>query len=330
MVDPSLRSLSPAARRALADRMIAMMQLRPTVTSARNLFGGRVWFAVLLLPADVGLLETLHRMDYRYLETERLQEAVDLGASLGCSCVALGGYTSILARDGTAVLPPPGVCVTSGNTFTAVVGARRLLEACRHAEIDPAGARLGVVGGTGNIGSSLVRRLRSEFGHTLLVGRDPRRLAGLRSDLDGPGRDVEATTDLGDLRRCNVIAIATNTNEPLVYPEHVPSEGAVVIADVSVPGAVSQRVRALEHVRVIPLAGTVAVPGAPDLVLSSHTAPGTAFCCAAEAMLIGLEPEATSGLRLTGAVDPRAMEVLDRLAERHGFFEALGEGGFRP
>jgi acetylornithine/succinyldiaminopimelate/putrescine aminotransferase/predicted amino acid dehydrogenase/acyl-coenzyme A synthetase/AMP-(fatty) acid ligase len=329
MVDPSLRPLTPAARRVLADRMMALMQLRPTVTSARNLFGGKVWFTVLLLPADVALLETLHRMDYRYLETERLQQAVDLGASLGCSCVALGGYTSILARDGTAVLPPPGVRITSGNTFTAVVGVRRLLEACRRSGIDPADARLGVVGGTGNIGSSLVRRLLSDFGELLLVGRSPLRLASLQSDLARPGREIEATTDLADLRRCNVIAVATNTNEPLIYPEHVPAEGAVVIADVSVPSAVSQQVRALEHVLVTPLAGTVAVPGAEDLVLSSHTAQGTAFCCAAEAMLIGLEPEATAGLRLTGAVDPRAMEVLDQLAAKHGFFDTMGEGGFR-
>lgn len=331
MTDPSLRRLSSAERRALAGRMMRLLHLEPSLAFARNLFDDRVWFAVILIPADVALLETLHRMDYRFLETERLQKAVDLGASLGCACVALGGYTSIIARDGTAVLPPDGVQVTSGNAFTAVVGVRRIVQACARAAIEPAAARVGVVGATGNIGSSLTRRLLAGpwgFGRVTLVGRDRDRLDRLRGELGGA--EVDRTVELDGLRRCDVVAIATNTNEPLVYPEHLPDDRPVVIADVSVPSAVSREVHEMGNVTVIPLAGTVVVPGAPDLVLSSHTPPGTAFCCAAEAMLLGLEPEETRGLRLTGPVDPRSMEVLDRLGERHGLFDELGEGGFRP
>ena len=331
MTDPSLRRISSAGRRSLAGRMMRLLHLEPSLAFARNLFDDRVWFAVILIPADVALLETLHRMDYRFLETERLQKAVDLGASLGCACVALGGYTSIIARDGTAVLPPEGVQVTSGNAFTAVVGVRRIVEACARAAIDPAAARVGVVGATGNIGSSLTRRLLAGpwgFGRVTLVGRDRDRLDRLRRELGGA--QVEQTIELGGLRRCDVVAIATNTNEPLIYPEHLPTDRPVVIADVSVPSAVSREVPEMENVTVIPLAGTVVVPGAPDLVLSSHTPPGTAFCCAAEAMLLGLEPEATRELRLTGPVDPRSMEVLDRLGDKHGLFAELGEGGFRP
>jgi predicted amino acid dehydrogenase len=330
MSDPSLRSLSSVARRGLADRMMRLLRLKPTVAFARNLFDDQLWLAVILLPADVALLETLHRMDYRFLETERLQQAVDLGASLGCQCVALGGYTSILARDGTALLPPAGVKLTSGNTFTAVVGARRIVAACEVAGIDPARARLGVVGATGNIGSSLTRRLAEVHGfeRVTLIGRDATKLEALARELADVA-DVQTSVDIAALRHCDAVAIATNTNDPLVYPEHLPPDRNVVIADVSVPSSVSRRVRSMARVHVVRLAGTVAVPGAPDLVLSSHTPPGTAFCCAAEAMLVGLEPEATSALALTGRVDPHSMDVLDRLGEEHGLFSALGEGGFK-
>jgi predicted amino acid dehydrogenase len=334
MGDPSLRHLPPAARRALAARMMEVMELKPTLVFARNLFDGRVWFATILIPADVAQLETLHRMDYRFLETERLQEAVDLAAGLGCTCVALGGYTSIIARDGEAVLPPEGVRITSGNTFTVVVGARRIAEACAAAGIDPTDpeSRVGVVGATGNIGSSLLRRLLAGprgFSRALMVGRKAEHLERLRRELDDGRVELQATTDLAELRSCNVVAIATNTNEPLIYPEHLRHDRPIVIADVSVPSAVSRQVRGLGHVRVVPLAGTVAVPGAPELRLSSHTPPGTAFCCAAEAMLIGLEPEATAQLRLTGPIDPRSTEVLDQLGEKHGLFTAFGKGGFK-
>ncbi|MBI5481828.1 MAG: hypothetical protein HY906_23430, partial [Deltaproteobacteria bacterium] len=85
----------------------------------------------------------------------------------------------------------------------------------------------------------------------------------------------------------------------------------------------------LPGVTVLPFAGVVAVPGAPGFVIASHTSPGTAFSCAAEAMLLGLEPEVTAGLQLVGPIDARSLEVLDALGEKHGFFETLGEGGFK-
>jgi len=336
MSEPSLRRLSTAARRTLFDRLAALMEMKPMVCFGQNLFGDRVWFLTVLMPVDAGMLERLHRMDYRYLETERLQQAVDLAASMGCAAVALGGYTSILSRDGTAVMPPQGVHVTSGNTLTAVAGALRITRACRRVGIDPRDpqTRVGIVGATGNIGSSLVSRLVSgpeAFRRVLLVGRRQERLAALEAALAAQLDGVETTTatELAALSSCNVIAIATNTNEPLIYPDHLPGGRRVVIADVSVPGAVSSHVRGLPQVTLIPLAGTVTVPGEPDFSISSHTAPGTAFCCAAEAMLMGLEPELTRELRLTGAIDAESMSVMSELGRRHGFLEDLGEGGFK-
>jgi len=334
MVDPSLSQMPRAARRALARRLMGLMQLRPAMTFAHNLFHGKVWFAVILLPADVALLETLHRMDYRFLETERLQQAVDLAAGMGCSAVALGGYTSIIARDGDAILPPPGVQITSGNTFTTVVSACRIMHACQRAGIDPAAhsTRVGVVGATGNIGSALIHRLTrgpSGFGSFLMLGRDLRRLEQVRHDLADQRLDLRISTDIAALAQCNVVAIATNTNEPLLYPQHLDPHRPVLVADVSVPTAVSRQVCAMSNVQVIPLAGTVVVPGASDLLLSSHTPPGAAFCCAAEAMLMGLEREATSSLRLTGRVDPHSMDVMHELGQKHGLLETLLEGGFK-
>jgi predicted amino acid dehydrogenase len=228
------------------------------------------------------------------------------------------------------------VHVTSGNTFTAVVGTRRVLEACQRIGIDPQDPEscLAVIGATGNIGSSLARRaLRgpAPFSRILLLGRDGQRLERSRRRLRDlfPGSDVESSTDLSDLRGCNVVAVAINTGEPLIYRRHLAEDRPVLIADVSIPSAVSREVHGLPHVQVIPLAATVAIPGEPSFILSSHTSPGLAFCCAAEAILMGLEPEATRELPLTGPIDDRSMEVLEQLGQRHGFFAEYGEGGFR-
>jgi hypothetical protein len=59
--------------------------------------------------------------------------------------------------------------------------------------------------------------------------------------------------------------------------------------------------------------------------MASHIPPGTAFCCAAEAMLLGLAPPSlVESLLLLGPVEPRTVDILARLADQHGFFSGLG------
>lgn len=340
LMAPGLEALSATSRRALFQRLMELMELKPFVTFARNLFDGRVWFASITIPADAATLEHLHRSGYRRLETRRIQDAVELAASLGCRAVALGGYTSILTGDGAAVLPPPGVTVTTGNAFTVAAGVRRFVQTCADngVAIDAADTCLGIIGATGNIGSAIaLSPALAELGAAslMLVGRDRRRLEALRDELlrDRESRGLSAprvriSTELTSLRDCNLIVVATNSNEPLVYPNHVDAQRIVVAGDLSVPPAVSAEVAAMENVRLVPFTGTVVVPGEPDFVMSSHTAPGTIFCCGAEAMLLGLEPEATLDLNLIGRLDPEAIAILDRLGVTHGFTHA-GRGGFR-
>lgn len=337
MISPILARLSENGRRALFHRLMALMEMRPFAAFSKNLFGGRVHFTSIMLSADVATLEALHRSRSHRLETERVQDAVDLAAAQGCTVVALGGYTSILTADGTGIHPPPGVLVTSGNSFTVALGARRLTRACSEAGIDPrhAGTTLAVVGATGNIGRALSHRLvgAEAFQRVLLVGRDLVRLEALRSELlsRSPSAYVSVAGSVDALRdaRPNVIAVATNASAPLIFPHHLDEGGAAVIVDLSVPSSVSPEVDRLPGVKRVPLSGTVAVPGEPDFQLSSHTEPGTAFACAAEAMLLGLERGGATGLHLVGAIEPDAVEQLERWGDRHGFFARLGEGGFK-
>jgi predicted amino acid dehydrogenase len=95
-----------------------------------------------------------------------------------------------------------------------------------------------------------------------------------------------------------------------------------------VPAAISPMVQRLENVHIIPLAGTLALPGEADFVMASHIDPGTAFCCAAEAMLLGLAPASLlESLSLLGPVEPKTVDALARLADDHGFLLDLGDSG---
>jgi len=340
MMAPGLEALSATSRRALFHRLSALMELKPFVSFARNLFEGRVWFASITVPADAATLEQQHRSGDRGHETQRIQDAVDLAASLGCSVVALGGYTSILTADGTAVLPPAGVTVTTGNAFTVAAGVRRFMHTCVEAGVNPAAddTCLGIVGASGNVGSGIARSpalAALGVASLVFVGRNRPRLESLRDEIvrraragGAPAPRVSVSTEMTALSECNLIVVATNSNEPLIYRNHVAHQRSVVIGDLSVPPAVSSEVAAMKNVSLVPFSGTVTVPGEPDFVISSHTAPGTVFCCAAEAMILGLEPAATRELALVGRLDPSAVALLDSLGVTHGFTHS-GRGGFR-
>ena len=131
---------------------------------------------------------------------------------------------------------------------------------------------------------------------------------------------IDIATDLTAVRDADFIVITTGTNEPLLYPHHVRPGGTVVVADISAPEAISPLARTLKNLRVIPLAGAVTLPGEADFVMASHIPPGTAFCCAAEAMLLGLAPQSVLDARsLVGPVTAENVEVLATLAGQLGF-----------
>jgi acetylornithine/succinyldiaminopimelate/putrescine aminotransferase/predicted amino acid dehydrogenase/acyl-coenzyme A synthetase/AMP-(fatty) acid ligase len=331
-IEPSFRGIPHDAQRALYDRLMPLLECKPSISFARSLFGDRIWFASILLPVDPATIEELQRSGNRRRIVERVQEGIALAAAEGCTVAGLGAYTSIVTDDGEAILAPSGMRISTGNALTVAVGIRRVLAACRHVGVQPEESVAGVVGATGNIGQALAWRLaygERSFQRIVLLGRDQGRLDALATKLraaapaHGPIPDFHVSTSLSDLRQCSAIVAAAGTNERLVFPRHVKESGRVVVADLSVPGVVAAAVRGMRNVKQLPLAGTVTVPGTPDFSLASHIRSGTAFACAGEAMLLGLAPSETSNMRFTGAIDPCNVARLEQLAIRFGMMEEL-------
>jgi acetylornithine/succinyldiaminopimelate/putrescine aminotransferase/predicted amino acid dehydrogenase/long-subunit acyl-CoA synthetase (AMP-forming) len=332
MLEPVLGELSRSARRTLLQKVSAITEMKPTPLMARNLFGGRVWFYFILIGADTASIEEMNRSGKRDLFIRRIQDGVELAAEQGCEILTLGAHTSIVSRDGLELHAPPGMQLTTGNSLTVAVAVNRILRAC--AESASQGDRhrsIAIIGATGNIGSALARHLfsqRQPFERVLLVARNRSRLQALAAALAAidSGLEIAIATDLAGVRDADFIAITTSTNEPLLYPHHIRARGRVVVADISAPEAVSPLARSLENVRVIPLAGAVDLPGEPDFVMGSMLPEGTAFCCAAEAMLLGVAPpQMVASLDLLGAVKAENVDVLAKLAEEHHFLAAAEE-----
>jgi acetylornithine/succinyldiaminopimelate/putrescine aminotransferase/predicted amino acid dehydrogenase/long-subunit acyl-CoA synthetase (AMP-forming) len=324
MLDPSLAALPQAARRALLERLMSLTEMKPTPLMTRNLFNGRIWFSFILIGADAASMEEMNRSGKSVTLIQRIQEGVEMAARQGCEIVSLGAYTSIVTRDGRTIHTPAGVRLTTGNSFTVAVAAHRIFETIQN-DLNSEPIRLALVGATGNIGSALARRLLigdHNFSEVSLVARHVGRLRRLADELilQSPRTRINISADLASIRGANIVVIATATNEPLIYPHHLSPDHRVIIMDISAPMVISPLVRNLKNISVIPAAGAVVLPGEPDFVMASHIPPGSAFCCAAEGMLLGLADSSTlDRMKLFGRIDQTTVDTLTKLAQQHGF-----------
>ncbi|MCP4781952.1 MAG: aminotransferase class III-fold pyridoxal phosphate-dependent enzyme [Fuerstiella sp.] len=322
---PELLQLSMDQRLDLVWRLQTLMEFGPMELFSRNLFAGRVWMCGILLPVAPQVLSHLHRTGNLDLVRKRLDDALTLATERGCQTVVFGAQTSIVTLNATTVVPPPGVQVSSGNSFT-VATVLAAIERERHVRKIPSHACMGIVGATGNIGSAILRWYAHQnrwSGSITLLGRpgSEQRLKSLRNRVASTttAKSISVSRERTDLRHCDVIIVAVGGNGVVVEGQHLRRDANVLVADVSQPRGTSPTLeRERPNAKVIQ-AGWARLPQDPSFRLTPHSPAGTCFACAAEAILMGLEPHA---LKLCGSIDPEAIEVLQALGEKHEMIAA--------
>ena len=139
--------------------------------------------------------------------------------------------------------------------------------------------------------------------------------AGIAAEL-GEWAPVRVATDIGVLRRCNVIITATNSPRPVLLPEHI-GEGPVVICDVAAPRDVHPDVLARPDVVVLK-GGVVRAPMGQRIDVGGMALKdGQVYGCLAETILLGF---ASFGENFSyGRLSPNLVRRIHELARMHGF-----------
>jgi len=169
--DPSFSRLSAGACRSYLD------QIRPFAEPllchrdhVRSVTGAATTLSFIGIPVTsqqcYDALRTGERKELRDL----IQRAVDLASSEGCSVIGLGGYCSILTRNGKD-LRPNCVALTTGSGYTVGAGLMAMQQAAWSHGIDWSRSRAAVIGATGNIGSVLASLLAQGVSSIVLIGR---------------------------------------------------------------------------------------------------------------------------------------------------------------
>ena len=248
-----------------------------------------------------------------------VQRGVNLAASEGCSVVGLGGYCSIITRNGKD-LSTNGLALTTGNGYTVAAGLEAMRETARQLGIEWGSARAAVVGAGGNIGSVVADLLAADVSSLVLIGRGGQaaELGTLAARLAAAsGCPVEVGTDPGLCASAQLIVAASNEAGAVLFPEHL-SRGPVVINDLSIPSDVHPSVTTERPEARVIRGGVIRTPANPDWsVPGIPLAPGEMYACMTETVLMGLEGHTTHGSY--GALTPERVRATLEMASRHGF-----------
>jgi len=248
---------------------------------------------------------------------KKIVRAANVARAEGAKIVGLGAYTSIAGDGGISVARQVDIAVTTGNSYTcytAIEGARR---GAALMGIDPAQARVAIVGATGSIGRVCAHLIAEQgVGELVLLARDMQRLAGIAEELPA-GTAVRTSTNLDEeLPIADIIVTVTSAVDTVIEPHHL-HPGAVV-CDVARPRDVSIRVAQQRDDVLIIEGGVVAVPGEVDFHFNFGFPARTSYACMAETMILALESRYES-FSLGKELELARVKEIAVLAEKHGF-----------
>ncbi len=261
-------------------------------------------------------------LDERFV-IAKITRAANIAREEGAKIVGLGAYTSIAGDGGVSVARQVDIAVTTGNSYTcytAIEGARR---GAALMGVDPAQARVAIVGATGSIGRVCAQLIAEQgVGELVLLGRDVRRLNSITDELPA-GTAARSSTDLdAELPISDIIITVTSAVDAVIEPHHL-KPGAVV-CDVARPRDVSIRVAQQRDDVLVIEGGVVAVPGAVDFHFDFGFPAQTSYACMAETMILALEGRYES-FSLGKELELARVREIATLATKHGFTLA----GFR-
>lgn len=222
---------------------------------------------------------------------KKVEGSLKLAAEDGCSVAAMGAFTSIVLQGMEEELQRKhGLRITSGNAFTAAVIIQSIEDLICRMNLSIADLAVGIVGASGDIGSTCVGWFGSRAGRLILTGRGMEPLEKCVDRYKERVRcDYTLSTDNQDVvTEADIIIYVTSSYTHLTSLEDF-SPGTI-ICDASSPLNVRWNPKALRPDVLLYHGGIVGLP-VPlktgfDIGLSS---PYHFYGCQVEGLLIALD-----------------------------------------
>lgn len=268
------------------------------------------WFVVVpLLPSQILNLRK------KYV-VKKIIKGADMAAKMGARIVGLGAFTALVGGAGKEIADASEIAVTTGNTYTVATAIEGAEKASAMMGINLPEATVAIIGATGSIGKTVTNILSREAKTMYLVGRDLKKLAVLKEEMD-TNSHIKITTNVPEaVRQADVIVSVSSAVDVIIDPADI-KPGAVV-CDVARPRDIAEIVAEMRNDVLVIDGGVVKVPGNIDFNFDIGLPRGLALACMAETMILALEgryEDYTIGRDIT--VDQ--VSEMQALARKHGF-----------
>lgn len=248
---------------------------------------------------------------------DKIIKAGKLAEKQGAKIVGLGAFTSVVGDGGITIAKNLDIAVTTGNSYTTATAIDGSLEAARLMGIDPAEAKVAVVGAGGSIGRTCALVLAKKVAEINLVGRHPEPLEKVAAEIAELKGSAKVYTDVhSGICEADIVITVTSSVDAIIHPADL-KVGAVV-CDVARPRDVSVRVSQERDDVLVIEGGVVAVPGDVDFHFSFGFPPKTAYACMSETMMLALDAR-YEPFTLGKEVSVAQVEEISKIATRHGF-----------
>ena len=257
----------------------------------------------------------LEKVFYKVLEACRIAEGLNVGI------VTLGGFTSIVGEQfGKEIHKMVTVPVTTGNTYTAALVVRGVLEACEKMRVPISQQKLVIFGGSGDIGSACALALSKKVKHLKLIGRDVEKLEKTRNKLKGATAEISIGTDLAEsIPDADIIIAATSATSALVDSSMF--QPGTIICDVGYPKNIAYKLGDRDDLMIF-AGGLCQLPSKFELGLKADYGlhhDRVLYGCLSEAIVLDLEKRYESYSAGRGNITVEKMDAIYEMGLKHGF-----------
>ncbi|MCB0628715.1 MAG: aminotransferase class III-fold pyridoxal phosphate-dependent enzyme [Saprospiraceae bacterium] len=266
-------------------------------------------------------IESAYRsQDFQWI-VDKIQHAADIAEAAGCQVLGLGGFTSILTRNGRWVKTKK-MRVTTGNSLTVGFGLKAIFEAARRKQVVIRDSSVAIVGAGGNIANTYAELLACQVEEMILIPRvlNNPAIEELKHKLlqYNPDLRITITDKMEAIKDSAIVVTSSNSSRPVILPEHL-SRNSRIICDLAVPQDVDPSVRLIYPDILQIMGGVVRLPQINQFIVGGIPLPsGHIFACMGETLVMGLD-ECRHFSGSIGSVRPEDVGDTLELADQFGF-----------
>ncbi|MBN1687526.1 MAG: SRPBCC family protein [Candidatus Omnitrophica bacterium] len=251
---------------------------------------------------------------------EKVEQACRVAEKLNVGIVTLGGFTSIAGeRYGKTLSSHVSIPITTGNTLTCAMTLDGIFKAAQIMEVDLPKAKVTVIGGSGDIGSTCARILAEHVSEITITGRNEKSLMETERLLTylGKARIHTSTNNDKAIQGADIVLAAASASQSMIDFNHF-KRGAV-ICDVGYPKNISYTACSRRDILIFS-GGIAQLPNDFHLGFDiGMPSPRALYGCFTEALILDLEKRYENFSMGKGNITKERISFIRELGKKHGF-----------